>query len=317
VSVGIAIYPDHGTNTEDLLRHADLAMYKAKAEGKNRYYIYNRDLQVEFDKRMKIEKNLRGALGNNEFFLHYQPQVDLLEGKITGFEALIRWNNPELGFVSPLDFINIAEETHLIIPIGQWVLRNACLFLKKLNDMGHQNLMIAVNVSILQLLQDDFVDMVLAVIEEFGLKPRQLELEITESIMMQSFQNIRTRLLQLRKAGVRIALDDFGKGYSSLSYLGQLPINTLKIDKSFIDALLTGKMGESFIDTIVMMGRKMGLVVLAEGVEKKEQMEYLMKHKCHRAQGYYISKPMPEERAILLFKEWNSQEPEDSRLSNW
>ena len=317
VSVGIAIYPDHGTNTEDLLRHADLAMYKAKAEGKNRYYIYNRDLQVEFDKRMKIEKNLRGALGNNEFFLHYQPQVDLLEGKITGFEALIRWNNPELGFVSPLDFINIAEETHLIIPIGQWVLRNACLFLKKLNDMGHQNLMIAVNVSILQLLQDDFVDMVLAVIEEFGLKPRQLELEITESIMMQSFQNIRTRLLQLRKAGVRIALDDFGKGYSSLSYLGQLPINTLKIDKSFIDALLTGKMGESFIDTIVMMGRKMGLVVLAEGVEMKEQMEYLMKHKCHRAQGYYISKPMPEERAILLFKEWNSQEPEDSRLSNW
>ncbi len=317
VSIGISIYPDHGTSTEDLLRHADLAMYKAKAKGKNRYYIYNRDLQVEFDKRMKIERNLRGALANNEFFLHYQPQVDLLEGRITGFEALIRWNNPELGFVPPLDFIGIAEETHLIVPIGQWVLRNACMFLKKLNDIGFRNLMIAINVSILQLLQDDFVDMVLDTIEESGLKPRKVELEITESILMESFQTIRARLLRLRKAGVRIALDDFGKGYSSLSYLGQLPINTLKIDKSFIDALLTGRMGESFIDTIVMMGRKMGLVVLAEGVERKEQIDYLMKHKCHRAQGYYISKPMPEEQAILLCREWFDQEVEGPRQSNW
>ena len=150
------------------MRHADLAMYKAKAEGKNRYYIYNRDLQVEFDKRVKIEKNLRGALVNNEFFLHYQPQVDILEGRITGFEALIRWNNPELGLVPPLDFISIAEETHLIIPIGQWVLKNACMFLKKLNDMGYHNLMIAVNVSILQLLQDDFVDMVLIPLKRLG-----------------------------------------------------------------------------------------------------------------------------------------------------
>ena len=318
VSVGIAMYPYHGTSTADLLRHADLAMYKAKAEGKNRYYIYNKDLQVEFDKRMKIEKNLRGALANNEFFLHYQPQVDLMDGKITGFEALIRWNNPELGLVSPMDFISIAEETHLIVPIGQWVIRNACMFLKRLNELGHHSMMIAVNVSILQLLQDDFVEMVLGIIQEFGLKPRQLELEITESTLMQSFQTIRTRLLQLRKAGVRIALDDFGKGYSSLSYLGQLPMNTLKIDKSFIDALLTGKMGESFIDTIVMMGRKMGLVVLAEGVEKKEQMDYLVKHKCHKAQGYYISEPMPEERAILLCREWTSPEAEEGTcLSNW
>lgn len=315
VSVGISLYPEHGTNTEDLMRHADLAMYKAKAEGKNRYYIYNRDLQVEFDKRVKIEKNLRGALVNNEFFLHYQPQVDILEGRITGFEALIRWNNPELGLVPPLDFISIAEETHLIIPIGQWVLKNACMFLKKLNDMGYHNLMIAVNVSILQLLQDDFVDMVLDTIEEVGLKPKQVELEITESILMQSFQTIRTRLLQLRRAGVKIALDDFGKGYSSLSYLGQLPINTLKIDKLFVDSICTGKTMESFVDTIVMMGRKMGLVVLAEGVEKKEQMDYLLKYKCHKAQGYYISKPIPEDGAIELCKEWSKEN--DSRLSNW
>ena len=306
VSVGIAIYPDHGTDTEELLRHADLAMYRAKATGKNRYYIYNKDLQTEFENRMKIEKNLRGAIANNEFFLYYQPQMDILEGKITGFEALLRWKNPEMGLVPPLDFIGIAEETHLIIPIGQWVLKNACMFLKKLNDMGYQDMMVAVNVSILQLLQEDFVEMVLWTIEESGLRPDQVELEITESILVQSYQTIRDRLLQLKEAGVKIALDDFGKGYSSLSSLRQLPINTLKIDKSFVDSISTGRIGESFIDTIVMMGRKMGLVVLAEGVEKKEQMEYLIKRKCHRAQGYYISKPMPEDQAILLCKDWSN-----------
>lgn len=306
VSVGIAIYPDHGTDTEELLRHADLAMYRAKATGKNRYYIYNKDLQTEFENRMKIEKNLRGAIANNEFFLYYQPQMDILEGKITGFEALLRWKNPEMGLVPPLDFIGIAEETHLIIPIGQWVLKNACMFLKKLNDMGYQDMMVAVNVSILQLLQEDFVEMVLWTIEESGLRPDQVELEITESILVQSYQTIRDRLLQLKEAGVKIALDDFGKGYSSLSSLRQLPINTLKIDKSFVDSISTGRIGESFIDTIVMMGRKMGLVVLAEGVEKKEQMEYLIKRKCHRAQGYFISRPMPEDQAILLCKDWSN-----------
>lgn len=311
VSVGIAVYPDHGNNTEELLRYADLAMYKAKADGKNRYCFYNRELQLELDKRMRIEKNLRSALANNEFFLHYQPQVDILNGKITGFEALLRWNNPELGLVSPMDFIGVAEETRLIVPIGQWVLENACMFLKKLNDMGYRDLMIAVNVSILQLLQDDFVDMVLNTIKEAGLQPGQVELEITESILMQSFQTIRPRLLQLRKAGVRIALDDFGKGYSSLSYLGQLPINTLKIDKSFVDGIRKGKAKESFVDTIVMMGRKMGLVVLAEGVERKDQMEYLAKHKCHKAQGYYISKPVSEENAIMLCREWKAQQEQD------
>lgn len=306
VSVGIAIYPDHGTDTEELLRHADLAMYRAKATGKNRYYIYNKDLQTEFENRMKIEKNLRGAIANNEFFLYYQPQMDILESKITGFEALLRWKNPEMGLVPPLDFIGIAEETHLIIPIGQWVLKNACMFLKKLNDMGYQDMMVAVNVSILQLLQEDFVEMVLWTIEESGLRPDQVELEITESILVQSYQTIRDRLLQLKEAGVKIALDDFGKGYSSLSSLRQLPINTLKIDKSFVDSISTGRIGESFIDTIVMMGRKMGLVVLAEGVEKKEQMEYLIKRKCHRAQGYFISRPMPEDQAILLCKDWSN-----------
>jgi len=306
VSIGIAVYPEHGTTIEELLQHADLAMYKAKSDGKNRYCIYNRELQVEFDKRMKIEKNLRTALTNSEFSLYYQPQVDILNGKIAGFEALLRWNSPELGPVPPLDFIGVAEETHLIIPIGKWVLKNACMFLKKLSDMGYRNLMIAVNVSILQLLQDDFVDTVLNTIRAAGLQPRNVELEITESILMQSFQTIRQRLLQLRKAGVRIALDDFGKGYSSLSYLEQLPISTLKIDKSFVDGISRGKTRESFIDTIVMMGRKMGLVVLAEGVEKKEQMDYLMKHKCHRVQGYYISRPVPEEKAITLCREWKN-----------
>jgi diguanylate cyclase (GGDEF)-like protein/PAS domain S-box-containing protein len=306
VSIGISMYPEHGTSADELLQHADLAMYRAKSLGKNSFYVYNSYLQTIVKDRMSIERNLRGALNNNEFLLYYQPQLNIETGEISGFEALIRWNNPELGMVSPLKFINIAEETHLIIAIGEWVLRSACLFLKKLHDMGFNSLNISVNVSILQLLQEDFVEAVQNTIKEVGLEPGCVELEITESVLMQSYQAISDKLHQLKATGIKLALDDFGQGYSSLSYLKQLPIDTLKIDKSFIDSIKSKNPKDNFIDTIVMIGRKMGLVVLAEGVEYKEQMDYLIKHKCHKVQGYLISRPVPETDAIKLYEEWKA-----------
>ena len=305
VSIGISIYSEHGNSVDALMQHADIAMYRAKSLGKNKYFIYNHDLQTIVKERMDIEKNLRSALKNNEFSLNYQPQLDIRTGEISGFEALLRWTNPELGSVPPLRFIGIAEETHLIIAIGDWVLRKSCEFLKEFYMRGHTKLTIAVNVSILQLLQENFVDSVLETVQSVGLEPSCLELEITESILMQSYQVIRDKLLQLKEAGIKIALDDFGQGYSSLSYLKQLPINTLKIDKCFIDSINSKNPKDNFIDTIIMIGHKMGLVVLAEGVENKEQMDYLIKHKCHMAQGYLISRPVPEEKAAEFFQEWN------------
>lgn len=311
-SIGISIYPEHGSSADEILQHADIAMYRAKSLGKNKFYVYNHYLQAAITDRMSIEKNLRGALQNHEFLLYFQPQLDLERGRISGFEALLRWNNPELGMVSPLKFISIAEETHLIISIGQWVLEEACLFLKRIHASGHPDLIISVNVSITQLLQEDYVESVLETLEKIGLDARYLELEITESVLMQSYQTINAQLRRLKDAGIKLALDDFGQGYSSLSYLKQLPINTLKIDKSFIDSIKSRNPKDNFIDTIVMIGRKMGLVVLAEGVEHKEQMDYLAKHKCHKVQGYFVSRPVPEEQAKKLLDEWQAETDESS-----
>lgn len=305
-SIGISYYPEHGSTAEELYQHADIAMYQAKSSGKSRRVIYDHNLQALVSERMSIERNLRSALANNEFLLHFQPQLDIISGKITGFEALLRWSNPELGMVPPVKFIGIAEETHMIIPIGEWVLKNACLFLRQLHDKGFRDLTMAVNISILQLLQENFTDMVLDILRTLDLKPQSLELEVTESILMQSYMNICDKLLILREAGVRIALDDFGQGYSSLSHLRQLPIHTLKIDKSFIDSINSKNPKDNFIDTIVLIGRKMGLDVLAEGVENQEQLDFLIRHKCNKVQGYLISKPIPREDALKFYMEFNS-----------
>jgi len=305
VSIGISTYPEDGANADELMRSADIAIYKAKATGKNKYVFFNHEMQETVRQRMMIEKHLRNALQNNELLIYYQPQLDIKTGKISGFEALLRWNNNELGFVSPLEFIGTAEETHLIIPIGEWVLRNACFFLKQLHIRGYTNIIISVNVSILQLLQENFVDTVIRVLEFIKMDPKYLELEITESILMESYQAISDKLYRLKEIGVRIALDDFGQGYSSLSYLKQLPINTLKIDKSFVDSINFEESSDSLTGTIVMIGRKMGLTILAEGVETQEQMNYLIKHKCHKIQGYLISKPLPQEEVIKFYEEWN------------
>ncbi len=296
ISIGISTYPEHGKEIDSLLKNADIALYKAKESGKNRIVFYNDPMNDEIAGRVKIEKNLRTALENKEFELYYQPQLDIRTGTISGLEALIRWRSGELGFVSPQDFIGVAEATHLIIPIGEWVLRTACQFLYNLERLGYKGLSMSVNISMLQLLQDDFVDMVLDNIDAVNINPIQLELEITESILMESYEVIAKKLKILRARGIRIALDDFGKGYSSLNYLKLLPITTLKIDKTFIDTI--SSKGKTLTDLIVKMGRSMDLCVVAEGVETQEQLDFLIKHKCNKIQGYLFSKPLPQAEAI-------------------
>ena len=304
VSIGISVYPKDGESADELMRSADIAMYRAKALGKNKYVFYSDEMKEIVRERMLIEKHLRNALRNDEFLLYYQPQFDLERDEITGFEALIRWNNPELGFVSPDRFIGIAEETHLIISIGAWVLKTACVFINNLHKRGYSNLTISVNVSILQLMQENFVDTVMEVLDFTKLDPKYLELEITESILMESYQVIHSKLYNLKKLGVRVALDDFGRGYSSLSYLKQLPIDTLKIDKTFIDYITSEDKCDNITGMIVKIGREMKLNIIAEGVEDKHQMDYLKKHGCQKIQGYLISKPMASEKVIEFIAEF-------------
>lgn len=292
-SIGIARYPENGNNAEELLKNADIAMYKAKEAGKGTYVMYGQAMQQHFDERMIVEKHLRTAIPNNELSLHYQPLVDTASGAIWGFEALIRWNSPVLGFVSPLSFIKIAEDCRLIIPIGEWVLRSACRFIKELHAQGYEGYHVSVNISVIQLMLDDFTDMVCGILRETGLPPEYLELEITESIFMESFEAIGSKLEALKKRGVGIALDDFGTGYSSLSYLKQLPITTLKIDKSFIDSI-DAPNNRSLAKSIMTIGHDMGLSVTAEGVETPEQLAFLERTHCDKIQGYLISRPIPE-----------------------
>ncbi len=309
VSLGIAIYPDHGIETDELLKNADIAMYKAKELGKNRYVIYDKSIHAPIKERMRLEKYLSGALARKEFSLYYQPQVDLATGAITGFEALLRWNSPELGMVSPLKFIKITEDNGMIIPLGDWVLESACRFIKDLQVRIGRKLTVSVNASIIQLMQDNFVDKVLAVLMACQLDPESLELEITESILIESFDTIYQKLELLRKHQVGIALDDFGKGYSSLNYLCHLPISTLKIDKSFIDNVVNIDKDRIITGDIVAIGHKVGLSVIAEGVETQEQLKYLADHECDKVQGYIYSKPLPEKEVILLLRS-KAQGPE-------
>ncbi|WNS41870.1 EAL domain-containing protein [Paenibacillus sp. MMS20-IR301] len=301
-SIGISFYPEDGETTEEILKNADVAMYRAKEEGKSTYVVYDKSMHTAFNERMNIEKHLRSAMNNNEFELHYQPQVQIESGLISGFEALIRWNSPVLGFVSPLSFIKIAEDSRLIIYIGEWVLREACKFMHGIQQRTGIAYKISVNISIIQLLQDDFVEIVLDSLEESGLPPSSLELEITESIFMESFESTVSKLEFLKSHGIRIALDDFGTGYSSLSYLQQLPISTLKMDKIFIDSLADKAYSQSFVQTIIILGHKMGLDVVAEGVEDAGQLAFLKESGCDKVQGYLISRPVPQRKVIELLE---------------
>lgn len=304
VSIGIAVYPDHCNRLEQLLKYADIAMYKVKDNGKKNYMLYDTSMSDAFNERVNMEKYLEKALDNHEFELYYQPQIDPAKNKIVGVEALLRWNSPELGSVSPLRFIKVAEDTRLIIPLGTWVIKTACAFLKSLFTQGYVELNMSINISILQLLQPDFCDIVLETLQEFDIDPKYLELEITESILMESVDSIEMDLRKLNSHNINIALDDFGKGYSSLSYLSQLPITTLKVDKSFIDCI-TNENDNTLTGHIVTLGKSMGMSVVAEGVEKLEQLEYLMQYQCDKIQGYYYSKPLPERELLAMLERSN------------
>lgn len=306
ISVGISIYPDHGSDIMELVKRADIAMYKAKEAGKDNFVVFDHPLNDTFAERMNIEKQLYAAMEQDEFELYYQPQVDLTLNKVTGLEALLRWKSPELGYVSPLKFIRVAEDSHLIIPLGAWVLSKACTFLKSLHEQGFEHLTMSVNISMLQLLQTDFNELVLDTLQSSGLEPGYLELEITESVLVESYDHVSAKLNELREKNIKIALDDFGTGYSSLSYLTHLPISTLKIDKSFIDLIPTETNQAALVEQIIMIGKRMNMCVIAEGVERKEQLEYLQEHGCDKIQGYLFSKPIAAKDMEQLLAHWES-----------
>ncbi len=306
VSAGIAIYPHDGITAEEILKNSDNAMYAAKKAGKNRWRFYESSMQVDAYETMQLTNSLRHAVARGELTVYYQPQMVIKTGQVIGFEALLRWNSKEHGSVSPARFIPLAEQSGLIQSIGYWVLEEACFFAQRLAEKGWENIHIAVNVSPFQLSDDGFIENVRSVLAETGIMPRQLALEITETVLMTSLEDANDKLAELKAMGVGLALDDFGTGYSSLTYLQRLPIKTLKIDKSFIDMITTEGAQPAIIAAIVVMAHIMGMIVVAEGVEVEKQIVYLEECNCDQIQGYFVSRPVPEEEAICFLMESKS-----------
>lgn len=294
-SIGVALHPSDGHNSDVLLKSADIAMYHAKEHGGNNYQFYNEQLSTNVSQRLSLETRIRQAYENNELLLHYQPIIDLETMKPMGVEALLRWEDPERGMIPPDEFINLAEETGIIIPIGEWVLENACRQLQHWRDMGMGQLTLAVNVSARQFEHYRIHESVSLALKNSGFPAAQLELEITERIFLNMSHNVREVMERLQDDGVCVAIDDFGTGYSSLSYLKSLPINTLKVDRSFVKDIPEDKDDVQIASTIMMMAHGLELDVVAEGIETEEQLAFFIKRGCGRAQGYYFSKPMPAE----------------------
>jgi diguanylate cyclase (GGDEF)-like protein/PAS domain S-box-containing protein len=295
-SIGVSVYPDDGVDAETLIRHADTAMYQAKQNGRHGYQFFTPAMNQRAAHRQSIEESLRSALERNELALHYQPKIDLKTGVIAGVEALLRWTHPQRGLVPPAEFIAIAEEGGLILPIGNWVLREACTQARAWLDLGLPLATIAVNVSAAELRQDGFLDGLTTILEDTGLEARFLELELTESVLMNHTPLTKSTLLTLRERGVQFAIDDFGTGYSSVSYLRRFPVDALKIDQSFVCRIGVGWEENSIVDAIIGMGRSLGMRVIAEGVETEEQLEFLRARGCDEAQGYYFSRSVPAQQ---------------------
>jgi diguanylate cyclase (GGDEF)-like protein len=293
-SVGIAIYPDNGEDAAILLQHADAALYKAKSEGRSGYRYYTDELTDSARRRIECETRLRSAVRNQEFQVYYQPQVHIQTGRIVGAEALIRWNDPERGVISPAVFIPIAEETGLIGEIGEWVLNETCRQGKIWVDQGHR-LTLAVNLSAHQVRHQNIPNMVENALKKTGYPADRLELELTESALMQREEETVSMLHSLRAHGIRLAIDDFGTGYSSLSYLKRFPIDVLKIDKSFVDDIPYENDDMAIVSAIIAMGHALGFQILAEGTERIEQIEFLKQLNCTMYQGYFKSPPVPAE----------------------
>ncbi len=299
-TIGVSLYPDDGEDLESLMRNADRAMYSAKSAGRNGFQYYTPELGEKSSHRAELENELGHALERRELLLHYQPQFDLRTGSLAGVEALLRWQHPSLGLVPPAEFIPIAEDSGLIVPIGAWVLREACRQVRQLDAAGCGPVRVSANVSSLQFARPEFVELVEEALRETGIQPSLLELELTESLVMQDFAQSSSRIAELRKLGVQVSIDDFGTGYSSLSYLQRLPIDNLKIDKSFIQELGDSKTGLMLVQSIVGLAQSLNMVATAEGVESVAQLSESEAAGCDRVQGYLFGMPLPADRLPAL-----------------
>lgn len=300
-SIGVSLYPDHDLTTDGLMRKSDAAMYKAKKNYGGQFLVYDEHMGNGVLERLTIEKGLRTALDDKEFSLHYQPQCNAVTGEVLGVEVLLRWHHPRLGPVSPAKFIPIAEETGLIVPIGEWVLREACRQHVTWQDRGLPPIRIAVNISAVQFRQRDFHGLVKSIIEESGIKPEFLELELTEGVVMGNAPTTIDSLARLRQLGVRLAIDDFGTGYSSLSYLREFPLDRLKIDRSFIRNIDKIPANLAIVRAMVALGKNLELEIIAEGVETNSELALVAANDCAEVQGYHIAKPMPPDHFAAWF----------------
>ena len=294
-SIGISVFPSDGWDVEGLVKSADMAMYTAKEEGGNDYRFFTEEMNSKALYRMKMENSLRKALEHNELLLYYQPLVNRAN-RIVGMEALLRWKHPELGLILPADFIRISEETGIIVPVGRWVLETACMQTKQWHEMGFCDLFVSVNLTARQLHAPDFEQMVIDILKQSGLPPAYLNLEVTESNMIQDPENCIAKMKNLRARGITFSIDDFGTGYSSLSYLQRFPIDSLKIDRSFITDAMRNKGDQEIIKTIITMAHNLNIDAVAEGVETKEQKDFLILHGCSNLQGFFFARPVPGEQ---------------------
>jgi diguanylate cyclase (GGDEF)-like protein/PAS domain S-box-containing protein len=299
-SIGVSIYPDDGQDAETLMRNADIAMYHAKELGRGRYQFFQPDMNVRAVERQSLEDGMRRALDRQEFVLHYQPKMDLEMGVIIGAEALLRWHHPDRGVLQPTQFVPIAEDSGLIVPIGRWVLRNACLQARAWQDSGLLPIPVAVNVSAVEFRSAGFLEGVRRILEQTRLEPRYLELEVTESVLLAHGKSTISLLLGLNTLGVRLALDDFGTGYSNLSYLKEFPIDALKVDESFVRGITSDRNGAAIVRAVITLGRSLNQRVIAEGIETAEQLAFLRAHHCGEGQGFYFNRPLTAEQFAKL-----------------
>ena len=301
VSIGGSTYPADAQNAETLVSYADVAMYEAKQQGRNSYQFFRTDMRARMATRVALERDLRCALGRNEFTLHYQPKVNFQTGQCTGMEALLRWQHPERGLLSAATFVPIAEECGLIVAIGQWVLLEACRQARAWSDLGLKVVPVAVNVSAVEFRARDFLSGIRAVLIATGLDPQDLELELTEGVLMQDAESAVVTLLALKAMGVKLAVDDFGTGFSSFTYLRRFPVDTLKVDKSFVHEITEDSDGTTIVNAMINIGKSLKQRVVAEGVDTRSQLDFLRRHGCNEGQGYYFSHPITAEQVEKLF----------------
>lgn len=307
VSIGVAIAPKDGKTTQSLVKNVNSAMYAAKERGKNNFCYYDDSINLKMMQKLEMQSELRKAIEEEQFIVYYQPQINLTNDRVVGFEALARWQHPEKGIIAPIDFIPLAEDNGMIVAIGKKILYEACIQLQKLQESGYHDIVIAVNLSARQFKDKDFLPMVYEILEETKVDARGLEFEITESVALDDLEFTINTISKLKQIGITFALDDFGTGYSSLNYLKRLPVNNLKIDKSFLDTVLENNSDQKIVHTMIDLAKHLNIDVIAEGVELSEQEKFLKDINCGKAQGYYYGKPVPKEEAFEVLKRLNSE----------